>query len=66
MVFAGPNERIEVKYQPRSQRQGRELAPARPIYFSLDQARSKRSLFITLVHAAMKSFTNFSFESAQA
>jgi hypothetical protein len=31
-----------------------------------DQARSKRSRFITLVHAATKSFTNFSFESAQA
>jgi phytoene dehydrogenase-like protein len=30
-----------------------------------DQARSKRSAFITLVHAATKSFTNFSFESAQ-
>src|SRR5215467_7585446 len=28
-----------------------------------DQARSKRSRFITLVHAATKSFTNFSFES---
>ena len=28
------------------------------------QARSKRSRFITLVHAATKSFTNFSFESA--
>jgi len=32
----------------------------------LDQAMSKRSRFITLVHAATKSFTNFSFESAQA
>ena len=31
-----------------------------------DQARSKRSRFITLVHAATKSFTNFSFESAHA
>ena len=31
-----------------------------------DQARSKRSAFITLVHAATKSFTNFSFESAHA
>jgi hypothetical protein len=30
------------------------------------EARSKRSRFITLVHAATKSFTNFSFESAQA
>ena len=29
-------------------------------------ARSKRSAFITLVHAATKSFTNFSFESAHA
>jgi uncharacterized membrane protein YtjA (UPF0391 family) len=34
--------------------------------FSQDQARSKRSAFITLVHAATKSFTNFSFASAQA
>src|SRR4051812_35649857 len=31
-----------------------------------DQARSKRSKFITLVHAATKSFTNFSPESAHA
>ena len=31
-----------------------------------DHARSKRSRFITLVHAATKSFTNFSFESAHA
>ena len=29
-----------------------------------DQARSKRSAFITLFQAATKSFTNFSFESA--
>jgi hypothetical protein len=31
-----------------------------------DQASSKRSRFITLFQAATKSFTNFSFESAQA
>jgi len=31
-----------------------------------DQASSKRSAFITLDHAATKSFTNFSFASAQA
>ncbi len=31
-----------------------------------DQARSNRSRFITLVHAATKSFTNFSLESAHA
>ena len=30
------------------------------------EARSKRSRFITLFHAATKSFTNFSLESAQA
>src|ERR1051326_7913683 len=30
------------------------------------QPRSKRSRFITLVHAVTKSFTNFSFESAHA
>ena len=29
-------------------------------------ARSKRSAFMTLFHAATKSFTNFSFESAHA
>jgi len=34
--------------------------------FRRDQARSKRSAFITLVHAATKSFTNFSFASAHA
>ena len=34
--------------------------------FPSDQAKSKRSAFITLVHAATKSFTNFSFESAHA
>src|SRR5258708_40325950 len=31
-----------------------------------DEARSKRSRFITLLHAATKPFTNFSFESAHA
>jgi hypothetical protein len=31
-----------------------------------NQTRSKRSRFITLVHAAAKSFTNFSFESEAA
>jgi hypothetical protein len=30
------------------------------------RARSKRSAFITVVHAATKSFTNFSFESTHA
>ena len=41
---------------------------AKPIalFFRRAQARSKRSRFITLVHAATKSFTNFSFESAHA
>ncbi|SRR5713226_5196733 len=34
--------------------------------FHRAQARSKRSWSITLVHAATKSFTNFSFESAHA
>jgi catechol 2,3-dioxygenase-like lactoylglutathione lyase family enzyme len=34
--------------------------------FRRDQARSKRSAFITLVHAITKSFTNFSFASAHA
>jgi len=34
--------------------------------FCSDQARSKRSRFITFVHAATKSFANFSFESAHA
>src|SRR5580658_464363 len=34
--------------------------------FRRDQARSKRSRFVTLVHTATKSFTNFSFESAHA
>src|SRR4029079_4145895 len=32
--------------------------------FRSDQARSKRSRFMTLDHAAAKSFTNFSFASA--
>ena len=32
----------------------------------LQNGPSKRSRSITLVHAAMKSFTNFSFESAHA
>jgi len=34
--------------------------------FPPPQARSKRSWSITLVHAATKSFTNFSFASAEA
>src|SRR5262245_18883750 len=37
-----------------------------PIPFREGQTRSMRSRFITLDHAATKSFTNFSFESAQA
>jgi hypothetical protein len=32
----------------------------------VDQARSKRSRFMTLSHAATKSRTNFSFESSHA
>jgi len=41
---------------------------AKPIALFLRRAqtRSKRSRFITLVHAATKSFTNFSLESAHA
>jgi hypothetical protein len=35
------------------------------LWISYD-ARSKRSRFITLVHAAAKSLTNFSFESLEA
>ena len=42
----------------------RSRSPRRPL--RRDQARSKRSAFITLVQAATKSFTNFSFESAHA
>src|SRR5215475_308468 len=42
----------------------RSESPCSP--FRRDQARSKRSRFITLVHAATKSFTNFSLESEQA
>jgi hypothetical protein len=38
--------------------------PAKP--FRPDQASSKRSRFITLTQAATKSFTSFSFASAQA
>ena len=34
--------------------------------FCRDHAMSKRSRFITLAHAAMKSFTNFSFASSEA
>ncbi len=37
----------------------------RPVASS-DQARSKRSSFMTLSHAATKSRTNFSFESSHA
>ena len=36
------------------------------LFFRRAQARSKRSRFITLVHAATKSFANFSLESAHA
>ena len=36
-----------------------------PASVQIDQARSKRSAFITLVQAATKSFTNFSFASAR-
>src|ERR1700730_4682362 len=44
----------------------RSRARSRQNLFRRNQARSKRSKFITLVHAATKSFTNFSFESAHA
>jgi len=36
-----------------------------PEFFCCDQVRSKRSRFITLSHAFIKSFTNFSCESSQ-
>jgi len=52
--FADPNNRNEQWYQI-------ESSP-----FHRAQARSKRSWSITLVHAATKSFTNFSFESVHA
>ena len=42
------------------------VAPRLSFAFAVAQATSKRSAFITLVHAATKSFTNFSFESAHA
>jgi hypothetical protein len=44
------------------------LVSAKPIalFVRRAQTRSKRSRFITLVHAATKSFTNFSLESAHA
>ena len=45
----------------RQLREGQELI--RPKRHCRVRARSKRSAFITLVHAATKSFTNFSFES---
>src|SRR6266496_3056172 len=41
-------------------------APISSVYRCKDPARSKRSRFITLVHAATKSFKNFLLESAQA
>ena len=41
-------------------------APRRYSHRPRGFVRSKRSRFITLVHAATKSFTNFSFESAHA
>ena len=46
---------------------GRLPAHLRPENYPIEtQATSKRSRFITLFQAATKSFTNFSFESAQA
>jgi hypothetical protein len=36
------------------------------IRYLIDYCKSKRSKFITLVHALTKSFTNFSFASALA
>ena len=38
--------------------------PKAPKTLCFDQARSKRSRFITLFHAATKSCTNFSWESS--
>ena len=44
---------------------GVQVGPGGPTWTS-DQARSNRSRFITLTHAATKSRTNFSFASSPA
>ena len=44
----------------------RILVKLTALFFLRAQARSKRSRFITLVHAPTKSFTNFFLESAHA
>ncbi len=77
-IFAGGQDIICRRSDPRTGRgrfwmcqpwlgQGPESpGPLRYPCGSRDQARSKRSAFITLVQAATKSFANFSFESAHA
>jgi len=60
--FIGTNP-TEDKKNPRDIIARVSPASKRKTYF---EARSKRSRFITLFHAATKSFTNFSFESAHA
>jgi hypothetical protein len=45
---------------------GDRFTSNRPPNGHVDQARSKRSRFMTLSHAATKSRTNFSFESSHA
>lgn len=61
-----PDDSEEVtRPHPKATERSRVLRPSL-LQLSLGYARSKRSRFITLLHAATKSFTNFSCESLSA
>ena len=61
------SSKLSLSHLPAKNKTGRASQPTpflTALFFRRFQARSKRSPFITLVHAATKSFANFSLESA--
>ena len=56
----------EVSWCPKRRAIATGTPASQPCATRLDQARSKRSRFMTFIQAATKSFTNFSCESEQA
>ena len=67
VVYEDKFQVVTEPFAGEEQKTGRasQLAPfLTALFFLRSQASSKRSLFITLLHAATKSFANFSLESA--
>src|SRR5690242_16735606 len=61
VTASGSSSRLQTVIRSR---RDADTASRRFFFVRKNQAMSKRSRFITLFHAATKSFTNFSFESA--